>query len=341
MLNAQATKNTGGGHTGRQKAAMLLLSLGEAARPIMSQLHEDEIRELSLAMSELGVVDSDTVNGVITEFVERLSSAKTVMGTVELTGKLLSTFMPQDKVSALLQEISGPAGRSVWEKLGNVNPQILAGYLAQEYVQTTAVVLTKLPASAAAAVLTELPEAYADACIERMLSIDTVSRPILEQIEDSLRTEFMSNLGRSTRRDNHELLAEIFNNLDRHSEKQLGDALQKHVPASIDRIRALMFVFEDLNGLDGASVQTLLRAVDRTDLCLAAKGASEAMRELLLANMSQRAAKLFADEMKAMGPVRLRDVEAAQTRIVVAAKALADRGELMLPGRNVEDELIY
>jgi flagellar motor switch protein FliG len=175
----------------------------------------------------------------------------------------------------------------------------------------------------------------------RMLAMEPVQRDVLDEIEVTLRTEFMSNLARTSKRDSHELMAEIFNNFDRQTESRFVTALEEKNRDSADRIKALMFVFEDLGKLDSGGVQTLLRAVDKADLALGLKGASDALRTLFFSNMSERGSKLLKEEMQSMGPVRLKDVDAAQTRMVTTAKDLAARGEILLSDGKTDDELIY
>jgi flagellar motor switch protein FliG len=174
-----------------------------------------------------------------------------------------------------------------------------------------------------------------------MLAMEPVQREILEKIETTLRTEFMSNLARTSKRDSYEMMAEIFNSFDRQTEGRFLTALEDKSRDSADKIRALMFVFEDLTNLDASGVQTLLRAVDKSDLALGLKGASDALRALFMSNMSERGSKILKEDMEAMGPVRLRDVDAAQTRMVALAKDLAARGEIVLSDGKSEDELIY
>jgi flagellar motor switch protein FliG len=168
-----------------------------------------------------------------------------------------------------------------------------------------------------------------------------VQREILEKVETTLRTEFMSNLARSTKRDSHELMADIFNNFDRQTEARFIGALESKSRESADRIKALMFVFEDLGKLDSGGIQTLLRAVDKNDLALALNGASDSLRTLFFSNMSERGGKLLKEDMAGMGPERLKDVDAAQTRMVAAAKDLSARGEIVLSDGKSDDELIY
>jgi flagellar motor switch protein FliG len=249
--------------------------------------------------------------------------------------------MPGEKVDALMEEIRGPAGRTMWDKLGNVNEAVLANYLKNEYPQTVAVVLSKIKSEHAARVLAALPEDFALECVTRMLRMEPVQREILDKIEQTLRTEFMSNLARTSKRDSHEMMADIFNAFDRQTEARFITALEERNREAAERIRALMFVFEDLSRLDPSGVQTLLRAVDKDSLALAMKGASDGLREQFFSNMSERAAKIMREDMESMGPVRLRDVDQAQMAMVQVAKDLAAKGEIMLAGAGGDDELVY
>jgi flagellar motor switch protein FliG len=229
-----------------------------------------------------------------------------------------------------MEDLSGPAGRTMWEKLGNVNEAVLANYLKNEYPQTIAVVLSKIRPEHAARVLSLLPERLAMEVVMRMLRMENVQKEALEGVERTLKAEFMSNLARTQARDSHEIMAEIFNNLDRASEGRIMASLEERNRESAERIRSLMFTFEDLRRLDGQAITTLLRAIDSQKLLLALKGASPELRELFLNNMTGRASKLMRDDLAAMGPVRLKDVDMAQAALVLAAKELAAQGEINL-----------
>ena len=327
--------------TGPEKAAVVLLSLGEEHTILWQQLDDEEIKEVSQAMAGLGAVTAHVVEEVLVEFVSGIGGSGSLMGSYEQTQRLLASFMPGERVNALMEEIRGPAGRTMWDKLGNVNEAVLANYLKNEYPQTVAVVLSKIKADHASRVLTALPEDFALECVQRMLRMEPVQRDILDKIEQTLRTEFMSNLARTSKRDSHELMADIFNSFDRQTEARFIGALEERSRDSAERIRALMFVFEDLSRLDPGGVQTLLRAVEKDQLGLALKGASDALREMFFSNMSERASKIMREDMDSMGPVRLKDVDTAQMTMVQVAKDLAARGEIMLAGQGGDDELIY
>ncbi|MFA4949677.1 flagellar motor switch protein FliG [Brevundimonas sp.] len=327
--------------TGPEKAAVILLSLGEDHTRLWQSLDDEEIKEISQAMAGLGTVTAAVVEELLIEFVAGMSGSGSVMGSFEQTQKLLASFMPGDRVEGLMEEIRGPAGRTMWDKLGNVNEAVLANYLKNEYPQTVAVVLSKIKPEHAARVLTSLPEDFALECVQRMLRMEPVQREILDKIEQTLRTEFMSNLARTSKRDSHEMMADIFNSFDRQTEARFIGALEERNREAAERIRALMFVFEDLSKLDPGGVQTLLRAVEKDSLGLALKGASESLREMFFSNMSERAAKIMREDMEGMGPVRLKDVDQAQMAMVQVAKDLAAKGDIMLVGQGGDDELIY
>ncbi|PZU00600.1 flagellar motor switch protein FliG [Brevundimonas sp.] len=327
--------------TGPEKAAVILLALGEEHTALWERLDDDEVKEISQAMATLGNVTAEAVEALMIEFVSGLSGSGSVMGSYEQTQKLLSAFLPKDRVDGLMEEIRGPAGRTMWDKLGNVNEAVLANYLKNEYPQTVAVILSKVRTDHAARVLTSLPEDFALECVQRMLRMEPVQREILDKIEATLRTEFMSNLARTSKRDSHEMMADIFNSFDRQTEARFIGALEERNRESAERIRALMFVFEDLSKLDPGGIQTLLRSVDKDSLGLALKGASEGLREMFFSNMSERASKIMREDMESMGPVRLKDVDAAQMAMVQVAKDLAAKGDIMLAGQGADDELIY
>jgi flagellar motor switch protein FliG len=328
--------------SGLQKAALLVMSVGEdTAAKIFQLMHDDEIREISQTMANLGTVNATVIERLFVEFADQISSTGTMTGTYESTERLLMKVLDRSKVDTIMEEIRGPAGRTMWDKLGNVHESVLANFLKNEYPQTVAVVLSKVKPDHGARVLSMLPEAFAMEVIMRMLRMESVQKDILDDVERVLRNEFMSNLARTSRRDAHEMIAEIFNNLDRASEQRFLTALEERNRDSAEKVRSLMFTFEDLGKLDPGGVQTLLRNIEKDKLPLALKGASEALRDLFLSNMSERASKMLKEDMAAMGPVRLRDVEEAQLAMVTVAKDLAGKGEIMLSDKKGEDELIY
>lgn len=325
---------------GAQKAAVLLLTLGEEqCSRLFSMMHEDEIKEISSAMAQLGAIRSDVVERLCGEFSDHLGGSGNIIGSFENTERLLMKTLPRDRVSQIMEEIRGPAGRTMWDKLGNVHEAVLANYLKNEYPQTVAVVLSKIKSEHAARVLAILPDSFAMEVVMRMLRMESIQKDVLEGVEKTLRFEFMSNLARSTRRDAHEMMADIFNNLDRQAEVRFISALEERNREAADRIKSLMFTFDDLQRLTPMAVQILLRSIEKEKLPLALKGASERLRDLFFGNLSERAGKMLREEIANLGPVKLRDVDEAQASIVLVAKELAASGEIQI-SQSKDDEMI-
>lgn len=328
--------------SGPQRAAVLMLALGDQyGGKIWSMLDDDELRQVTMAMSTLGTVDAAAVEELMLEFVSRLSASGSLMGNYDATERLLQKYLGPERVSSVMEEVRGPAGRNVWEKLSNVPEEVFANYLKNEYPQTIAVVLGKLKSEQAAKILSVIPETLALDVVNRMLKMEAIQKGVVEHIEQTLRKEFMSSLSRTRRRDAHELMAEIFNGFDRQTESRFMVALENVNREGADRIKNLMFTFDDLAKLDSGSAQTLMRSVDKDKLAVALKGAAEPVREFFLKNMSSRAAKMLTDDMDALGPVRLKDVDNAQSALVNMAKDLADKGEIQITKNGGEEELVY
>jgi len=330
------------GLNGSEKAAIFLLSLGEEySAKIFEKMTEDEILEISQTMANLGKVSAGVVEKIFLDFAEQLSSTGSLVGTYDSTERLLKNILGDDKVGAIMEEIRGPAGRTMWDKLGNVNEEVLANYLKNEYPQTVAVVLSKIKSDHAANVLAHLPEGFAMEVVFRMLKLEAVQKEVLDDVERTLREEFMSTLARTSRRDSHELMAEIFNNMDRAKEQKFMELLEQKSKDSADKIRSLMFTFEDLLRVDPSGIQTILRNIQKEKLPIALKGASDQIKDLFFSNMSERASKIMKEDMASMGPIRIKDVEEAQMHIVSVAKGLADKEEIIISDGGGEDELIY
>ena len=325
---------------GRQKAAILMLALGEEqSSKLLSTMYPDEIKDISIAMAQLGSVHASVVEELCLEFSRTIGQQGNLVGSLASTERLLHRALPPDRAAQIMEEIRGPAGRTMWDKLGNVKEEVLANYLKNEYPQTVAVVLSKVKPDHAGRVLTLLPDSFAIEVIMRMLRMESVQRDVLDGVEQTLRLEFMSNLASSSQRDSHEMMADIFNSLDRQSESRFVAALEERNREAADRIKALMFTFDDLQRLTSANVQILLRSVEKDKLPVALKGASDKLRELFFSNLSERAGKMLREDMEALGPVKLRDVDDAQAAIVTLAKDLAAQGAIEISeGKN--DEMV-
>ena len=326
--------------TGTQKAACFMLSIGsQNAAVIFEKMDNEEVRELSNAMSNLGNISAGVLEQLFIEFADQLSGTGGLVGSHLAAEQLLMGALPEDRGKEIIESMQGPAGRTMWDKLGNVNEAVLANYLKNEYPQTVAVILSKLKVDQASRVLSVLPENFSIEVIMRMLGMEVVQKDIVDHVARTLRNEFMTSLAATARQDPHELMAEIFNNLDRNAGDRFMTALEERNRESAERIRALMFTFDDLTGVDPQGIQVLLRQVEKDQLALALKGASDELKELFFANMSERAGKMMKEDMDAMGAVRLTDVDEAQAGVVGVAKALSDAGEIIIAS-GADDEMV-
>ena len=315
--------------SGLQKASILMLAVGEEqAGKLFAAMHEDEIKAISSSMAQLGVVTAEAVEGLCGDFIDNFGTTGGLMGSFESTEGLLLKALPKDRVLQIMEEIRGPAGRTMWDKLGNVSEEILANYLKNEYPQTVAVVLSMIKPSHSAKVLTLLPDSFAMEVVMRMLRMEAIQKDVLERVERILRAEFMSNLARASRHDSHQLIAEIFNNFDRKAETRFLTGLEERNRESAEKVKSQMFTFTDLQRLSPAGLQVLLRAIEKDKLPIALKGTTETIRNLFLSQLSERASKMLRDDIAALGPVKMKDVEDAQVAITLVAKELAGRGEI-------------
>lgn len=324
--------------TGVQKVAIVLLSLSdENATRIFALMTEEEIAEISHAMSHLGAVSPDVIESIMTQLSNDIAGDSMFLGNIQTTERLLEKILDPDKVQSLMDEIKGPQGRNTWEKLANVNEELLALYFRNEHPQTAALVLSKISPEHAAKVLSNLPDSFAFEIISRILNIGNVKKEVLERVERILRAEFISSVGKTQKSDSFQMLAEIFNNFDRNSESKFMGMLEKSIPDAANRIKERMFTFADLTKIDTKGIQRLLRDIEKSKLTLALKGASDELKNVIYGSMSQRAAKIIQEDLMALGKVRVKDVDEARAEIVAAAKALMDAGEIEIIMDNTDE----
>lgn len=327
--------------SGPQRAAALLLVLGrEHGAPIWSGLSTDEVKELSAAMSQLGSLPAPVADHLLARFSGEVANMSSLHGSLETTERLIGDILPPDRAREVMEDIRGTSSRTMWDKLSNVGEQLLAGYLKSEHPQTAAVILGRLRPDHAAKVLGELPRAFAVEIITRMLRMDTVQKDVIQEVERTLKTEFMSNVARTQRSDPHESMADLFNAMDRATEEAMLTALEDALPESAERIRSLMFTFDDLTKLLPSAIAAVVKAADKKVMALALKGANEDQRAVFLSTMTERAGALLKEDIASMGPVRARDCEEAQSALLRLAKQLAESGEIMLVDPKSDDALI-
>jgi flagellar motor switch protein FliG len=325
-----------GTYNGRQKAAILCLALGaEHAAKVTARLTQEEAELISLEIARMERVDPDMAQSVLMEWIELAMGAEAIStGGVEYAREMLEKAFNAQKAQVILKRITSHLADSVsLQRLRHADPKQIASMFRGEHPQTTALVIAHLATPQAAAVMKELePTLSADLAL-RMARMEKVSPEMLELIERSLGSDSdldfqrgMANAGGPAS------VAAILNLLQGTLEKTILEKVTDADPAISTQIKNLMFVFEDLRGLDERALQRLLRDVDTKTLAMALKGASAELRARIIGQMSQRASAALAEEMEMLGPTRMKDVEAAQAMIVQQARTLEEAGELVLNG---------
>lgn len=332
-----------GGIRGVEKASILMMSLNEdVATKIFAMMTEDEIKQISQCMSGLGKVDTQQVENLVSEFSDEISAGKSLVGDANSAKKLLTKALGAEKVDSIMGDMSGGGGgKDTWEKMNNVEDEVLATFLKNEYPQTAAVILSKLRTAKAAKLLSILPDEIATEVMRRMITLEPVKREILADLEKTLQAEFMSSAPKAKKVDSFESIAEIFNNFDRNTEGRFFELMNKKDPTFSEKVKSLMFTFDDLVKVPAAGIQAIIRSADKAKLPLALKGANEEIKTLFFSNMSERASKLLKEEITGLGPVRISQVDEAQMSIVQTTKQLMESGEVVIPDPNaVQEQMI-
>jgi flagellar motor switch protein FliG len=328
--------------SGRQKAAILMVSLGsEASAKIMKNLREDEIEELTLEIANLKKVSNDVKDTVLEEFLQIcIAQEYLVTGGIEYAKEVLEKALGTQKAKEIISKLTASLQIRPFDFARKTEPSQLLNFIQNEHPQTIALVMSYLRPEQAAIIISALPPLQQVEVARRIASMDRTSPEVLREVEQVLEKKLSSFVMHDfTIAGGIEPVVDILNRVDRGTERTILEALAEEDPELADQIKSRMFVFEDVVGLDNKSIQRILREVDVKDLGLALKTSSEELKELILKNMSKRAAEMLQEDMQMMGPVRLRDVEEAQQKIVNIIRQLEDSGELVI-ARGKEDEMI-
>ncbi len=324
--------------SGAEKSAILFLCLGEErGSQLMQQLDVKEIRKITRAISAMGEVQAEVVEEVMREFGDKMSSYGGITGSVEAARGLLKGFLPEERVAEILEEIEGSSTGDLWGDLSELDEKVLADVLRKEHNQTVAVILSRIRADAAAKVLPLLGQERAADLVERMVAMEELPTEALRSIEESLRREVLAKAGRNAEAETEKQLVSVFNKLDSKVFEGLSRELEKKIPDKFRTIKQKMFVFADLIELKPGPLAKVMREVTGKTLPMALRGAEKELREHFLASLPARSRDMLEDEMRAMGPVRSRDVKQAQSELVEAALRLAGNGEIELPTGDDEE----
>ena len=327
---------------GIQKSAILLIALGpEKSASIFRHLKEDEIEQLTLEIANTRSVSPEVKESVLKEFYEVcLAQQYIAEGGIGYAKDLLQKALGEEKAQNVMTKLTASLQVRPFEFIRKSDPSQLLNFIQDEHPQTIALILSYLPASQSATIVSSLPlDKQADVA-KRIALMDRTSPDVVKEIEKVLEKKFASLVNQDyTIVGGIDAIVEILNTVDRSTEKHILESLEIEEPELTDEIRRRMFVFEDILALDDKTIQRILRDVDNNDLGIALKGSNEEVQNVIFNNISKRLAAMIKEDMEFMGPVRMRDVEEAQQKIVSIIRKLEDTGEIII-ARGGGDELI-
>jgi flagellar motor switch protein FliG len=328
--------------TGRQKAAILLITLGpEISAHIFKHLRDEEIEQLTLEIANVRKVDPAEKQAILTEFHQICMAQEYIsQGGIQYAKTILEKALGEHKAMEVINRLTATLQVRPFDFARKADPAQILNFIQNENSQTIALVLSYLQPEQAAAILSSLPQDKQADVARRIALMDSTSPEVIAQIERILEQKLSSTVTQDyTTAGGIEAIVQILNGVDRGTERTILDSLEIQDPELAEEIKKRMFVFEDIVNLDNRSIQRIIRDIENTDLQLALKVASEEVREVIFRNMSKRMAEQFKEEMEYMGPVRLRDVEEAQTRIVATIRRLEEAGEIII-ARGGGDDII-
>ncbi|HRF60601.1 MAG TPA: flagellar motor switch protein FliG [Fimbriimonadaceae bacterium] len=326
----------------RRKAAVILMAIGpEVAAEVIKHFDEEAVEQLSLEVARLEKVTSEQRESIVNEFHDIAVAQDYISeGGVEQARKVLSAAFGDEQADGMVKKIVAAMQVVPFEFLKRADPQQLLGFIQDEHPQTIALILSYLPMNQAALILTKLPPELRAEVAERIAMMDQTPPEVIRRVEQVLEKKVSSLLSQDmTKAGGPKALVELLNRVDRSTERLILESLSENNPEMADTVKNMMFVFEDIVGLDDRAIQSLLKEVDAKDLATALKGVGGAVQDKIFRNMSERAVGMLKEDMEFMGPVKLRVVEEAQQKIVAAIRRLEESGEIQI-GRGEEDVLV-
>ncbi len=330
--------------TGKQKAAVLLLNLGEdATAEVFKRLEEDEVQDISRELSIMGTIPADVSDQVVEEFYNMtLANEYITVGGLEYAKKvLIKSLGPEEArkiIDRLVKLLEKSAGFSSLEK---VNPQQLSKFIQNEHPQTIALILAHLSASQAAELISSLPEEMRAEILIRMANLEEISPEIVKKIASVL-DQKLEALGSYSLEEygGVKAVAELFNRMDRRASRNVLEQIESRSPELAASIKDLMFVFEDILLIDDQGIMEILKRVDKKSLSVALKGSTDELKTKFYRNMSQRAVEMLKEEMEYLGPIRVKDVEKAQHEIVEVVRSLEEEGVIVIGGAGGDEYVV-
>lgn len=339
-MSDNAKKDAAKGIPALEKAAILLMSLGEDnAAEVLRHMGPKEVQKIGLTMSRLQNINKDQVEGVMAEFMEQISNQTALgVGADGYIRKMLVNALGEDKAGTLIDRILTGGNTTGLDTLRWMDARSISDLIRFEHPQIQAIVVAYLDPDQAAETLRYFDERVRLDIIMRIASLESVQPHAMQELNDILEKQFSKQTSSaSTDLGGTKCAADIMNFLDTTTESQLMESIKELDEDLAQEIQDLMFVFDNLADVDDRGIQALLREVSSESLILALKGADEIVKEKIFANMSKRAAELLRDDLEAKGPVKVSDVEAAQKEILSIARRMAEAGEIVLGGKGGEE----
>ncbi|AST07539.1 MAG: flagellar motor switch protein FliG [Anoxybacillus sp.] len=328
--------------TGKQKAAILLISLGpDVSASVYKHLSEEEIEKLTLEISNVRQVDAEKKETILEEFHQiALAQDYISQGGIAYAKQVLEKALGPEQAMNIINRLTSALQVRPFDFARKADPAQILNFLQNEHPQTIALVLSYLEPTQAGQILSALPQEMQADVARRIALMDRTSPEMINEVEQVLERKLSTTVVQDyTQTGGIEAVVEVLNGVDRATERTILDALEIQDPELAEEIKKRMFVFEDIVTLDNRAIQRVIREVDNADLLLALKVSSDEVKEVVFRNMSSRMAETFKEEMEFMGPVRLRDVEEAQSRIVAVIRRLEEAGEIVV-ARGGGDDII-
>ncbi len=331
-----AKSNKGSNLSGRQRAAILLLGLGEdVAASVLQHCSEFELQQLSQEITHLGDIPGEVTEEIAREFADTVGHKAVFSGGRDYLRNILVKTMGEDKAENFLDKVRDSLRHKPFGNLAHVDGKVIASFIRNEHPQTVALILAHLDPEQAAEIISLLPEGIQGDIMLRIASLEAVPREMIDEIETVLDDELKTTGGMASEGlGGVEAVAEVINNLDKNTETAIMSVVEESDPDLADEIRKLMFTFDDLINVDDRGIQSILKEINNEDLLLALKSALDEVKEKIYQNMSQRAATMIQDDLEALGPVRLTDIEKAQQGIVKVARKLEEEGKIIIASKG-------
>lgn len=328
--------------TGKTKAAILLIALGpERSAKLFSHMHDDEIEELTLEIANVSRISPEEREGVLEEFYQVCLAQEFISeGGINYAKEVLEKAMGSQKALEIINKLTSSLQVKPFDFVRKTDATQLLNFIQNEHPQTLALILSYLNPNQSAQVLSALPQEKQADVAQRIATMESTSPEIIKEVELVLERKLSSMVTQDySATGGIQCIVDILNSVDRGTEKYILETLEIQNAELVEEIRKKMFVFEDIVNLDSVGIQRFIREVDNNDLAVALKGATDEVKEMIFANMSKRMAEMLREDMDFMGPVRLRDVEEAQQKIVNIIRKLEEANEIII-ARGGGDELI-